>query len=170
MSVGEAAERTPNPTPDTPTNVLEQFKLNGKVVAITGASDGIGFAVAEGMAEAGGNLALFYNSNSAAIQKGADLAAKHGVKVQAYQVEVSEPEKVKEAIEKVVKDFGKLDVFVANAGMAISKPITEQTVEEYKKQMSVNGEYCPFRASFLLNPFMKDYGLVIWTEAGLTGK
>lgn len=43
-------------------------------------------------------------------------------------------------MDEVVKDFGRLDVFVANAGMAISKPILEQTVEEYKRQMEVNGE------------------------------
>ena len=45
----------------------------------------------------------------------------------------------------MVKDFGRIDVFVANAGMAISKPILEQTVEEYRTQMSVNGMYPPLR-------------------------
>jgi len=46
-------------------------------------------------------------------------------------------------MEEVVKDFGRIDVFVANAGMAISKPILEQTVEEYRTQMSVNGRSTP---------------------------
>jgi len=53
--------RQPRPVPDTPTNVLEQFKMKGKLVCITGASDGIGFSVAEAMAEAGADLALWYN-------------------------------------------------------------------------------------------------------------
>ncbi len=48
--------------------------------------------------------------------------------------------KVEQTINEVVKDFGKLDVFVANAGMAISKAITETSLDEYRKQMSVNGE------------------------------
>lgn len=39
----------------------------------------------------------------------------------------------------VVNDFGKIDTFIANAGMAISKPLLEQTLDEYRKQMSVNG-------------------------------
>jgi len=39
----------------------------------------------------------------------------------------------------VVNDFGKMDTFIANAGMAISKPLLEQTLDEYRKQMSVNG-------------------------------
>jgi sorbose reductase len=56
-----AIERVPRPTPNTPSNVLEQFKMNDRVVLITGASDGIGYSVAEAMAEAGANLALWYN-------------------------------------------------------------------------------------------------------------
>jgi len=136
-----SAVRQPRPVPSTPENVLEQLTVKGKVIAVTGASSGIGFAVVEAMAEAGGNVALLYNSNDAAISKGAELARKHGIKAQAYQVEVSDPEAVQKTIQQVVKDFGKLDVFVANAGMAISKPIIEQTIEEYRKQMSVNREY-----------------------------
>ncbi len=133
------------PVPPTPENVIQQFSMKGKVTTITGASDGIGWAVAEAMAEAGGDLALWYNTNDAAVSKGARLAETHGVRVKAYQVEVSVPGKVQEAVAKVVEDFGSLDVFVANAGMAISKPILEQTVEEYRRQMEVNVDgvfYC----------------------------
>ena len=146
MTIEEAGvHREPRPAPSIPDNVLQQFSMKGKVVAITGASDGIGFAVAEAMAEAGGDVALWYNSNDAAISKGAQLAEKHGIRAKAYQVEVSDPAKVQEAVTQVVEDFGKLDVFVANAGMAISKPITETTVEEYRKQMSVNGAWSVIR-------------------------
>lgn len=55
-------EGFPRPFPDTPSNVVDQLRLNGKVVVITGAADGIGLAVATAMAEAGGNVALWYNS------------------------------------------------------------------------------------------------------------
>jgi sorbose reductase len=123
MSIEECATpRPPKPVPDTPNNVFEQLSMKGRLVCITGASDGIGFAVAEAMAEAGADL----------------LASKHGVEVRAYQVEVSDPLKVQQGVATTIKDFGRLDVFVANAGMAISKPILEQTIEEYRKQMSVN--------------------------------
>jgi sorbose reductase len=50
---------------------------------------------------------------------------------------------VQATIAKVLEDFGKIDVFIANAGMAISKPILEQTLEEFDKQMSVNGKSPP---------------------------
>ena len=52
----------PRPFPDTPSNVVEQFKMAGKVVVVTGAADGIGYAVAEGMAEAGASVAMWYNT------------------------------------------------------------------------------------------------------------
>lgn len=55
-------EGFPRPFPGTPNNVLEQFQMAGKVVVVTGAADGIGYAVAEAMAEARGHVALWYNS------------------------------------------------------------------------------------------------------------
>lgn len=146
MSLEDAkAPRQPRPVPDTPHNVFEQLSMKNKVVVVNGASEGIGFAVAEAMAEAGANVGLWYNSNDKAIQRGEELAKAHGIKAKAYQVEISDASKVQAGVEQVVKDFGRIDVFVANAGMAISKPILEQTLDEYRKQMSVNVDgvfYC----------------------------
>ncbi|KAJ9362587.1 hypothetical protein DTO027B9_264 [Paecilomyces variotii] len=141
----QAREGFPRPYPDTPTNVLEQFKMTGKVVVVTGAAEGIGYAVAEAMAEANGAVALWYNSNDVAIQKAEALAKTHGVKTAAYKVNVSDHEEVQKTISDVLREFGRIDVFIANAGAAISKPILEQTLDEYKKQMSVNVDgvvYC----------------------------
>lgn len=52
----------PRPFPNTPTNVVDQLRMAGKTVVVNGAADGIGYSVAEAMAEAGGNVALLYNS------------------------------------------------------------------------------------------------------------
>jgi hypothetical protein len=52
----------PKPVPAGPSNVMEQFSMKGKVIVVTGAAEGIGGAVADAMAEAGGNVALWYNS------------------------------------------------------------------------------------------------------------
>lgn len=52
----------PRPFPNTPSNVLEQFSMKGKVAVVTGAADGIGAAVAEAFAEAGGAVSMWYNS------------------------------------------------------------------------------------------------------------
>ncbi|KAL4776488.1 hypothetical protein BDW60DRAFT_176461 [Aspergillus nidulans var. acristatus] len=138
----------PRPVPDTPSNVLEQFKMAGKTIVVTGAADGIGYAVAEAMAEAGGDVALWYHSNDAAIAKAEGLAKEHGVRAVAYKVDVSDPDAVQSTISTVVKDFGKIDVFVANAGMAISKPILSQTLPEYKAQLSVNVDGIVYCAKF----------------------
>jgi sorbose reductase len=77
-------------------------------------------------------------------------------KTRAKTRKVSDPEQVQKAISDAVRDFGRIDVFIANAGefsldstrtdgrynagMAISKPILEQTLDEYRKQMAINGE------------------------------
>ncbi|RMJ27481.1 KR domain-containing protein [Aspergillus sp. HF37] len=125
----------PRPVPDTPANAVDQFRMTGKVVVVTGSADGIGHAVAESMAEANAaGIAMWYNSNDAAVTKAEALAKAHGVKAAAYKVD----EQVQKAISDAVRDFGRIDVFIANAGMAISKPILEQTLDEYRKQMSIN--------------------------------
>ncbi len=80
---GVARDSFPRQPPETPPNVFEQLSMKGKVVAITGAADGIGYAVAEAMAEAGGDVALWYNSNDAAISKGERLAKAHGIRAKA---------------------------------------------------------------------------------------
>ncbi|THZ85067.1 NAD(P)-binding protein [Aureobasidium pullulans] len=156
MTLEEAqVPRQPNPVPSGPHNVLEQFNLKGRVVVVTGAAEGIGGAVVDSMAEAGANVALWYRSNDKAVTKAEELAKKHGNKFKAYQIEISDPEKVQELVAKVVEDFGRLDVMIANAGMAISKPILETSVEEYKKQFAVNVDGVFYCAKYAGEQFKK---------------
>ncbi|KAL2844291.1 hypothetical protein BJX68DRAFT_277873 [Aspergillus pseudodeflectus] len=138
----------PRPFPNTASNVMQQLSMAGKVVIVTGAADGIGYAVAEAMAEAGADVGMWYNSNDVAIQKAKDLAQTHSIRAIPYKVDVSDPQQVQDTIAKAAQDFGKLDVFIANAGMAISKPILEQTIDEYRKQMSVNVDGVLFCAKY----------------------
>ncbi|KAI1192574.1 putative short-chain dehydrogenase [Nemania serpens] len=152
---GVVRDGFPRPVPDTSDNVLEQFRMTGKVVVVTGGADGIGYAVAEAMAEANANVALWYNSNDAAVAKADKLAGIHGLKTCAYKVDISVPEEVQDGINKVVADFGRIDVFVANAGTVISKPILEQTLEEYKKQMTVNVDGVVFCAKYVGEVFKR---------------
>lgn len=133
-------EGFPKPFPDTPVNVVDQFKMSNRVVVVNGAAEGIGASVAEGMAEAGAHVALWYNSNDAAIKKAEELAQKNGVKTKAYKVNVTNADSVKSTIDEVVKDFGQIDCFVANAGMGNSKGILDTSLEEYRQQVAVNGE------------------------------
>jgi sorbose reductase len=167
MSIEECANlRVVRPLPATPENVFEQLSMKHRLVCITGASDGIGFAVEEAMAEAGADLALWYNTDDAAVLKRAQLATKHGIKVETYQVEVSDADKVRQTIQRRVEDFGRLDVFVANAGMSITKSALETTVEEYRKQMSLNVDGTFFCAKYAGEVFKKqDRGNLMITSS-----
>lgn len=90
MSVGDCTvvrPGFPRPFPGTPTNVLEQFQLRGRVAAVTGAAEGLGGAAVDAYAEAGADVALLYNSNPAAVARAEGLAKQHGVRARAYKVD-----------------------------------------------------------------------------------
>lgn len=111
----------PKPAPseleDKP--ILELFSLKGKICAVTGAARqcGIGFNAAKAYCEAGcAGLALWDYSDCTESAK--ILSEKYGTKVKAYKVDVTSSKNVEETVNKVVEDFGTIDVFVANAGVA----------------------------------------------------
>lgn len=169
MTIEEVAAmppRVPKPVPNIPTSVLEQFNMKGRVAVVTGASDGIGYAAIESLAEAGAHVALWYNTNDAAIAKGEALAKKFGVQARSYKVDVIDPEAVRTTIAAVVSDFGRLDVFVANAGVSISKTIAEQTLEEYRTQYAVNVDGVFYCAKYAGDVFKKQgFGNLIITSS-----
>ncbi|SCU91876.1 LAMI_0E07712g1_1 [Lachancea mirantina] len=117
---------TPQPYPKLPKNVIDMFSLKGKVACISGASSGIGGAVAVAFAQAGADLAVWYNSHDQLVQTAKELSEQYGVKIKAYKCPVTDEHKVRETIEQVEQDFGRIDVFVANAGVAWSEgPLIE---------------------------------------------
>ena len=97
-------------------------KLNGKVALVTGASRGIGAAIAKRLAAEGANVAITYAKD----QKAADAVVKAiqstGRKALAIQADAADSDAVKSAVEQVAKTFGQIDVMVNNAGTAIPKP------------------------------------------------
>ena len=109
---------TNSPIPVLPSSVFDLFSLKGKTALITGASAGIGLAVAEAFAEAGANIALGYNSSHTAVEIAAKLAARTGVEVIAYKCPVTDWEAVEKTFADAKAHFGKIDIVVANAGVA----------------------------------------------------
>jgi sorbose reductase len=107
----------PQPAPELSSNVLDLFSLKGKVASVTGSSRGIGYAVAEAYAQAGADVAIWYNS-SPSDEKAAAIAKKYGVKCKAYKVSLTDFESIQKAVDQQEKDFGTVDIFVANAGIA----------------------------------------------------
>ena len=104
--------------------------LTNKVALVTGASRGIGAAIAKRLAAHGASVAITYS-------KGADDAANvvgeieaGGGKAVAIQADATDAAAVQSAVENVISTFGKLDILVNNAGTAIPKPFEETTIDE----------------------------------------
>lgn len=84
--MGSHSIRRPNPFLSD--SVFEMFRLDGKVVIITGGAGGIGYQVARGLAEAGANIALWYCGSPNAIKLASELQKDFGIKAKAYKCSV----------------------------------------------------------------------------------
>ncbi|KAF4951720.1 hypothetical protein FSARC_12843 [Fusarium sarcochroum] len=126
-------------TPNAADNVLQQFNVTDRACIITEVSRGIGLAVAEGLAEAGAHIVLVYSSHNPSIgDKASTLAQRHSVKVLNIRCDVTDFVSVERLVLRIREELGKIDVFVANAGICDPKPILEQSLNDYHAQMNVN--------------------------------
>jgi|SRR6185369_11946779 len=90
--------------------------IKDKVIAITGAARGLGFAFAKGMAEAGARLALV-DMNAEGLEKAANLLREQGAEVRCYAVNVTSEENVIALFDDIQRDFGAIDALINNAGI-----------------------------------------------------
>ncbi|KAI8685245.1 hypothetical protein NCS55_00195100 [Fusarium keratoplasticum] len=132
--------------------------MRGKVSIVTGASRGIGAAVTEGLAEAGAHVVLVYSSDNPAMdEKTTGLSKRHGVQVLNLRCDVTDYAAMEKLVSRVRSKFGKIDVFIANAGVCIPKPILEQSLDEYHAQMNVNVHGVTYCAK-TIGPLFKEQG------------
>ncbi|THZ47306.1 L-rhamnose 1-dehydrogenase [Aureobasidium pullulans] len=124
--------------PDINSPVLSQFSLQGKTVAVTGGSGGIGTEVVRGMAEAGANVAIIYHSSVEAESIAASFSDTYNVKVQAYKSDVRSAKPIADTINQIEQDFGHLDVVIANAGVCSRFDALEYDTESWNAINSVN--------------------------------
>ncbi|MGB9148571.1 MAG: glucose 1-dehydrogenase [Acidobacteriaceae bacterium] len=113
-------------------------KLAGKVAVVTGASKGIGAAIAKALAAEGASVVVNYASSKAGADAVVAAIAKAGGKAVAVGGDVSKPEGAQGLIEAAVANFGKLDILVNNSGVYEFAPLEAITVEHYNRLFSVN--------------------------------
>ena len=98
-------------------NIVERFSLKDKVTVITGGAGAIGSAIAEGYAQAGGHVIILdHASSDNGLTK--RLSSAYGVKSKFFQIDVTNSQQVQQVISQIDEEFGTIDVFVANAGIA----------------------------------------------------
>jgi 3-oxoacyl-[acyl-carrier protein] reductase len=113
-------------------------KLTGKVAIVTGASKGIGAAIAKSLAAEGASVVVNYASSKAGADTVVAAISKAGGKAVAIRGDVSKAEEAQGIIDSTIKTFGKIDVLVNNSGVYKFAPIEEVTEEDFHWHFNVN--------------------------------
>jgi 3-oxoacyl-[acyl-carrier protein] reductase len=113
-------------------------KFAGKVAVVTGASKGIGAAIAKALAAEGAAVVVNYASSKADAECVVDAIVNTGGKAIAAQADVSKADQAGALIDAAIKAFARLDVLVNNAGVFDTSPIESVTEEQYRKIFDVN--------------------------------
>lgn len=141
--------------------MLEQFRLNGKVALVTGASYGIGFAIASAFAKAGARI-VFNDRNEEALNKGLSAYKEAGIDAKGYICDVTDEDGVNAMVSQIEKEVGVIDILVNNAGIIKRVPMHEMSAAEFRQVIDIdlNG---PFIVSKAVIPSMikKGHGKII---------
>ena len=118
-------------------SVLDSFRLDGKVVIVTGASSGLGVSFAQAFAEAGADLML----GARRVEKMAGTAAlveAAGRRAYTRKTDVADPQQCQQLVDTAMAEFGRVDVLINNAGVGTAVPATRETAEEFRAVIDVN--------------------------------
>lgn len=142
-------------------NIMKTFSLEGKIALITGASYGIGFAIATAYAQAGATI-CFNDINQELVDKGLKAYEKIGIKAHGYVCDVTDEPKVQELVARIEKEVGVIDILVNNAGIIKRIPMIEMSAEDFRKVIDVDLN-APFIVSKAVIPNMikKGHGKII---------
>ena len=132
--------------------------LKGKVAVVTGGSTGIGAAVVLALAKQGANIVIDYRSHPEAAQDLEKKIAAFGVQAISVQADVSKISDLQLLVDSAVKKFGRLDIFVNNAGVETRTSVLDTTEEQYQKVLDVNLKSAFFGTQFAAKQMIKQGG------------
>ena len=140
---------------------MVNFSLEGKVALVTGAAYGIGFAMAQALAEAGAKIAFNCRGKGHMEQALADYK-KLGIDAKGYLCDVTKEDDVRAMVEDIEKTLGTIDILVNNAGIIKRIPMTDMKVEEFRQVIDIDLT-APFIMSKAVIPGMikKGHGKII---------
>jgi len=118
-------------------SVLDSFRLDDRVVIVTGASSGLGVSFAQAFAEAGADLVL----GARRVEKmthTASLVEQAGRRVYTRKTDVADPEQCQQLVDAAMTEFGRVDVLINNAGVGTAVPATRETAQEFRSVVDVN--------------------------------
>ena len=116
---------------------MSQCNLNGKVAVITGASKGLGKAMAVALGAAGASVALV-SRDAEELNAVKQAVEKMGGKAQVFPTDVSEADQVRKLEHEVMGAFNGVDILINNAGINLRKPLVEFTLEEWRRVLDTN--------------------------------
>ena len=132
--------------------VNAMFSLEGKVALVTGASYGIGFALATAFARAGAKIA-FNDIKQELVDKGLAAYKEEGIDAKGYVCDVTNEEQVNELVAKIEKELGSVDILVNNAGIIKRIPMVDMSAAEFRQVIDVDLN-APFIVSKAVIPGM----------------
>lgn len=140
---------------------MDKFSLEGKIALVTGASYGIGFAIASAYAQAGATI-VFNDIKQELVDKGLVAYENIGIKAYGYVCDVTDEAQVQAFVKKVEDEIGVIDILVNNAGIIKRIPMLEMSAEDFRKVIDVDLN-APFIVSKAVIPGMikKGHGKII---------
>lgn len=126
---------------------MNQFDLTGKIALVTGASYGIGYAIATGLAQAGAKI-LFNDINQELVEKGIAAYKAEGITANGYVCDVTNEEQVNAMVAQIENEVGTIDILVNNAGIIKRVPMHEMSAADFRQVIDIdlNGPFIVAKA------------------------
>ncbi|MGB6987044.1 MAG: 3-oxoacyl-[acyl-carrier-protein] reductase [Candidatus Aquilonibacter sp.] len=109
-----------------------------RVAIVTGGTRGIGAAISKSLAEAGAHVAAGYNKGSESAEKCVEALRDKGYSVSVHQGRVDDFEDCKRVVDEVIKEFGRVDFLINNAGITLDKTLRKMSAEDWTNVINVN--------------------------------